>query len=243
MQNECKCATCIFKNLTEVWFCSPLHYFVSIKFGNERTWQLSSPWLMQTHFTTYDSSVRDLFSSFGFHVNKINLRTDKIKWGWLRACVPACVRACVGYVCLRLLSCRSGTAHADRSLWRGAPHERELARASRDERGAKGGGRSREWAQRAHRHAGIMEKTSPLRGTLSSNGLRLLTSLLTLYGLTSELTASLSFCPCYFRGHWKKLQWGCPECLSLVTDSKRQNRTVFVVSKWAVFLSKPASFI
>ncbi|XP_047451003.1 nectin-3-like protein isoform X2 [Mugil cephalus] len=36
----------------------------------------------------------------------------------------------------------------------------------------------------AHKHTGIMEKTSPPRRTLPSNGLRLLTSILTLFGLT-----------------------------------------------------------
>ncbi|XP_044210065.1 nectin-3-like protein [Thunnus albacares] len=83
----------------------------------------------------------------------------------------------IGCVCVCLLSCRSGTAHADRSLWRAAPPE---ARASSQQREQ---GRIRQ-CQSAHRQKGIMEKRSPLRRTLPSNGLRLLTSLLTLYGLT-----------------------------------------------------------
>ncbi|XP_065816341.1 uncharacterized protein si:ch211-149e23.4 isoform X2 [Labrus bergylta] len=93
------------------------------------------------------------------------------------ACVRACVRACVGCVSCTLLSCRSGTAHADRSLWRAALQEREPAStaAEREQRRAR-----RTGVPQRTKQAGIMEK----RPSLPSNGLRLLTSLLTLYGLT-----------------------------------------------------------
>lgn len=108
------------------------------------------------------------------------------------ACVRACVR--VQAACVRVLSRSSGTAHAGPSLWRAAPQEREPAAAAaavREQRATSSeqrGGRSTESAK-AHTQTGIMEKRAALRRTLPPNGLRLLTSLLTLYGLTCELTA------------------------------------------------------
>lgn len=92
-----------------------------------------------------------------------------------------------------MLSRSSGTAHAGPSLWRAAPQEREPAAAAavREQRATSSeqrGGRSTESAK-AHTQTGIMEKRAALRRTLPPNGLRLLTSLLTLYGLTCELTA------------------------------------------------------
>lgn len=103
----------------------------------------------------------------------------------------ACVR--VQAACVRVLSRSSGTAHAGPSLWRAAPQEREPAAAAavREQRATSSeqrGGRSTESAK-AHTQTGIMEKRAALRRTLPPNGLRLLTSLLTLYGLTCELTA------------------------------------------------------
>lgn len=103
----------------------------------------------------------------------------------------ACVR--VQAASVRVLSRSSGTAHAGPSLWRAAPQEREPAAAAavREQRATSSeqrGGRSTESAK-AHTQTGIMEKRAALRRTLPPNGLRLLTSLLTLYGLTCELTA------------------------------------------------------
>lgn len=82
--------------------------------------------------------------------------------------------------------------------------ERGKGRESRDDRGERRRTeRIRAESAGAHKHTGIMEKTSPLRRTLPSNGLRLLTSILTLYGLTGELALSF-FSALTFRG--KKLR-------------------------------------
>lgn len=119
---------------------------------------------------------------------------------------------------------------------------------SRDERGGGGGrrGQSRESAT-AHKHGGIMEKRSPRRTWPSDlKGLPLLTSLLTLYGLTCELTASLSFLN-PVKEVAVELLGASPVKLTNLTlvshGFKTSKRHVFVALKWAALPSKPASFI
>lgn len=115
------------------------------------------------------------------------LVSNQIKWGGVIGTM--CVSVCVGHVCF---CCPAKVVQPTRVGRYGEELPRSASqpvRVSRDERGG-GGGRS----AKAHiKQTGIMEKRSPLRRTLPSNGVRLLTSLLALYGLTCEYSVYLSF--------------------------------------------------
>lgn len=107
----------------------------------------------------------------------------------------ACVRACACWLRVSVC-CPAAVVQPTRvrrygeQLPRSASQQQQQQLESSDEQRAETERRTihRESAK-AHRHTGIMEKRAALRRTLPSNGLRLLTSLLTLYGLTCELTA------------------------------------------------------
>lgn len=157
----------------------------------------------------------------------------------------------IGTICLRRLrvflfvvpqkwySPRAPVAMVSRSPGARAK-QREQGRARSEE------DRAESATAKAHKHAGIMEKRSPLKRIFPSDGLRLFTAFLTLYGITCELSVSLSFLPVLLLRLLKKLQWSCSESQPLVTVTKRQNRlalVLLVLLKWAVVGSKESSFI
>lgn len=137
--------------------------------------------------TTTTIGVTILLSELGYslHVRSVQCQI-KSNGGVIGT---MCVSVCVGHVCF---CCPAKVVQPTRVGRYGEELPRSASqpvRVSRDERGG-GGGRS----AKAHiKQTGIMEKRSPLRRTLPSNGVRLLTSLLALYGLTCEYSVYLSF--------------------------------------------------
>lgn len=135
--------------------------------------------------------LQSVYNRYSLHVRSVKCQI-KSNGGWDIGTM--CVSACVGHVCFCCPAKvvqptrvgrygeelpRSASQPASQPEWAGTSKER-------------GGGVGR--SAKAHiKQTGIMEKRSPLRRTLPSNGVRLLTSLLALYGLTCEYSVYLSF--------------------------------------------------